>query len=407
MTAVQQSDQEMISFLQKYLTIDTAQSNPDYEAVCTFFKLQAEIDGLLYHKIILPSKRPVVVITYQGTEPSLPSLILNHHMDVVPALNTEQWLRPPFSGAIHNDMIIGRGVQDMKAVGVVHYWALKTLKDANIQPRRTIYLIAVPDEEVGGFTGTQQFIETEYFKSMNVGFILDEGIPSGDPMTLAIKVSERKPIQIEIITTGSLAHSSKLNCFNVIHELTTILNKIISEHQKQQKKSGSIDDGLLLSMNITSLTAGVHINNKTSLNVVPETASATIDIRVPPTMRLQEALNFIENIITEHKNSRYIVHATVTDQIIEHDYHTLLYNALEQTIHNYDIACKPLFFEASSDLRYYKLLGLDGVGFTPFTCQDAIHCTNESLPISDLIQGKNIMTHFLKNFCVNKETYNG
>ena len=403
----EQCDQEMISFLQQYITINTAQPNPDYESVCALFKAQAERDGFLYKHITLSSGKPVMIITYTGMDPSLPSLIINHHMDVVPALNTQQWKTPPFGGVITDDVIIGRGVQDMKGVGVVHYFALKALKSAGIQPQRTIHFLAVPDEEIGGFTGTQQFIETDCFKKMNAQFILDEGAPSGKPNTIAIKVSERKPIQIEITTTGSLAHGSKLNCFNAIHELTALLHKIVSKHYTQQKESISTADGLLLSLNITSLKAGVHNNNTTSFNMVPDSASATIDIRVPPTMKMRDALHFIENILHEHKNSGYIIHATVSDHETNNDYRTSLYNVLAQTIQECNLQPEPLFFEGSSDLRYYKTLGLDGIGLTPFTAHNAIHETNESLPITDVIQGKKIMIHFLKNFCVNKEKDNG
>ena len=407
MIILEQCDQEMISFLQQYITINTAQPNPDYESVCAFFKAQAEHDGFVYKKITLSSGKPVIIITYTGMDPLLPSLILNHHMDVVPAPNTQQWKTPPFAGLITDDVIVGRGVQDMKGVAVVHYCALKALKSAGIQPQRTIHFIAVPDEEIGGFTGTQQFVETDYFKTMNAQFILDEGIPSGKPNTIAIKVSERKPIQIEITTTGSLAHGSKLNCFNAIHELTALLHRVISKHQAQQKESSTIADGLLLSLNITSLKAGIHNNNTTSLNIVPDIASATIDIRVPPTMKMNDALQIIDTIVREHKNSSYIIHATVPDHTTNNDYHTPLYNALAQTIQECNLQVEPLFFEGSSDLRYYKTLGLDGVGLTPFTTHNAIHETNESLPIADLIQGKNIMVHFLKHFCVNKEKLNG
>ncbi len=397
----------MISFLQKYLTINTSQPNPDYASVCALFKAQAESDGFLYNEILLPSGKPVIVITYEGTDASLPSLILNHHMDVVPALNTEKWILPPFAGAIDNDIIIGRGVQDMKGVGVAHYYALKELRDAGVQLTRTVHIVAVPDEEIGGFTGTKQFIETDFFKTMNCGFVIDEGIPSGDAANLAIKVTERKPLQIQITVTGSLAHGSKLNCFNAIHELVNILNTITTHHQMQQKESATQPDGLLTSMNITSLTAGMHSDNQICLNMVPDCASATVDIRVPPTMRMHEATDFIENLINKHTNCTYTVHAAVPDQHVKDSYTTPLYNSLEQAIKECGIRSEPLFFEGSSDLRYYKALNIDGVGFTPFTTTNAIHCTNESLPVADLIQGKNIMVHFLKKFCITKENTNG
>ena len=95
----------MISFLQQYLRINSAQPNPDYESACALFQAQAEEDDFLYQKIVLPSGKPVVVITHEGTDSSLPSLILNHHMDVVPALNKEQWIADPFGGCIIDNII--------------------------------------------------------------------------------------------------------------------------------------------------------------------------------------------------------------------------------------------------------------------------------------------------------------
>jgi len=397
----------MISFLQHYLTIDTSHPNPDYKTVCALFKAQTKRDGFLYNEILLPSGKPVIVITHKGTNESLPSLVLNHHMDVVPAPNTNEWITPPFAGAIDNGIIIGRGVQDMKGVGAVHYYALKELADTGIRLARTVHIVAVPDEEIGGFTGTQQFVKTDFFCSMNVGFILDEGVPSGDLQTVAIKVTERKPLQIEITVTGALAHGSKLNSFNAIHELINILNTFIIHHKEQQNRSATHADGLLLSMNITSLTAGIRNNDHISFNIIPDNARATIDIRVPPTMLMHEVTDFIENIVEKSQHGSYAIHATVPDQPVENSYETPLYNSLTHAIKEYGLTPKPLFFEGASDLRFYKALNIDGVGFSPFTTHDAIHCTNESLPITDLIQGKNIIIHFLKNFCINKENTNG
>ena len=35
----------------------------------------------VYH---VDSKKPIIILTWTGTEPSLPSILLNSHMDVVP-----------------------------------------------------------------------------------------------------------------------------------------------------------------------------------------------------------------------------------------------------------------------------------------------------------------------------------
>ena len=52
-----------------------------------------------------------------------------------------------------NGDIYGRGIQDMKSVGIQHFELIRKMKQNNVRPDRTIYLTFVPDEEIGGHTG--------------------------------------------------------------------------------------------------------------------------------------------------------------------------------------------------------------------------------------------------------------
>ena len=391
---------EMVSFLQKYLRVDTSQPTPDYKQACTLLKVQAQSDGFLVQEIILPSGNPVVIITYEGTHPTLPTLALNHHMDVVPAPNIHNWTSPPFSGDIKHNTIIGRGIQDMKGIGVTHYFALKELKDAGIKPKRTIHLLAVPDEEVGGFKGTKEFVETDIFKKLNIGYVIDEGRASGNAKKINLKVADRKPLQIHLTSKGSLVHGSKLQCHNAIHELIQMLHHIVDHHQEQQQKTATTPAGLLLSMNITSFQAGIFNQGKTAINVVPNIATATVDIRIPPTMKIKDIKQMIEDIIVQFPNVNYTIEATVNERTFDQKYETPLYKALAKTITQYNMEPIPLYGEGASDLRYYLERGIQGIGITPFTAKDNVHGTNESLPIDDFVQGKDIIAQFIKNFCV-------
>src|SRR5690242_649082 len=91
---------EMISFLQEYIRIKTAMPNPDYEAVGRLFEVHAVRDGFIFNRHLLPSGYPCFVITAPGKNPALHSLILNHHMDVVPVFEPSLWTVDPFAGAI-------------------------------------------------------------------------------------------------------------------------------------------------------------------------------------------------------------------------------------------------------------------------------------------------------------------
>lgn len=93
-------------------------------------------------------KNPVVVMTWLGTEQSLPTIVLNSHMDVVPS-NDKTWTHPPFAAEIDSKgQIFARGTQDMKCVGLQYLIAIKMLKQSGVLPKRTIHITFVPGNQI-------------------------------------------------------------------------------------------------------------------------------------------------------------------------------------------------------------------------------------------------------------------
>jgi aminoacylase len=99
-------------------------------------------------------------------------------MDVVPVFE-EKWTQPPFGANMDSQgRIYARGAQDMKCVGMQFLGAIRALKKDGAQPKRTIHLTFVPDEEIGGLLGMAEFVHTDEFKKLNCGFAIDEGVAS-------------------------------------------------------------------------------------------------------------------------------------------------------------------------------------------------------------------------------------
>ncbi len=392
-------DDQMITTLQGYIRINTGHPTPPYYHALDLLQKLAQKDGFKFQKIALPSGNPVGIISFVGSDPTLPALALNHHMDVVPASNPHEWKSDPFEAKIVDGELIGRGVQDMKGIGMVHYFALKELMNSGFVPKRTIHIFAVPDEEVGGFKGTKEFVNSDEFKTFNIGYIIDEGHASGDPGMLEIKVSERKPIQIIVIGKGALAHGSHLQDFNVAHELVKFLSFITDLHTQNQAKSQSVEPGKLLSLNISSLTAGVRkADGSVAYNMIPDDVQATIDIRVPPTMKKMDVVTMLDREIQKYPSLSYVIAAQAEEEPNFIDKKTHLYQELEKTIRSFGYEVKPHYFEASSDLRFYLDRGIDSIGFTPFTIVDNIHGTNESVPIDQLKKARKIVSQFIREF---------
>lgn len=383
-----------INFLQQYLRINTSYPTYDYDRVIDLFIQQAGRDGFATRKIVLDSGLPVLVITITGRDSSLPALMLNHRMDVVPATG-EAWIADPFAGAIMNKVIIGRGTQDMKGVGVAHYMAAREVYKNLGTPERTIHIVLVPHEEVGGFLGTKQFVEHPLFTSLNIGYVLDEGQPSGNHKQLLCKISERSPLQIEVTATGTAAHGSSLLADNPLHTLVKFLDKLCALQEEQKHASTQTAPGLLTSYNITSLSAG----SSEALNVIPGHAQATVDIRIAPEETSADIQAKLDALCALYTNVTYIVRARGLEQTGIGDMSGALATTCEHATLAHGLTLVPHYFEGATDARFYAQRGIETIGLTPFISTPNLHGINESLTCAELLQGQKIFEHIIKHFC--------
>lgn len=141
--------------------------------MATSLDLPVEVVETIPHK-------PIVIISWKGTEPTLPTIVLNSHMDVVPVF-AEKWTYPPFLAHMDAEgRIYARGAQDMKCVGMQFLAAVRALRNQGIRLRRTVHVLFVPDEEIGSTLGMRAFVQTDHFRKLNCGFALDESLASPD-----------------------------------------------------------------------------------------------------------------------------------------------------------------------------------------------------------------------------------
>jgi acetylornithine deacetylase len=78
------------------------------------------------------------------------SLILQGHVDVVPAGPLEGWQTPPFAPTIIDGWLYGRGAGDMKNGLTANLYAVEALKRVGYQPAACLYQQSVVEEESTG-----------------------------------------------------------------------------------------------------------------------------------------------------------------------------------------------------------------------------------------------------------------
>ena len=158
-----------------------------------------------------------LLFTWRGSDPSLPPLLLMGHYDVVPVEpGTEsRWEQPPFSGAIVNGYVWGRGTLDDKITVISILEAAEELIARGFRPKQTILFAFGHDEELGGMEGASHTARLLASRGVKLDAVLDEGgvitVGSlrGAPRPVAlIGIAEKGSASVELRARGEGGHSS-------------------------------------------------------------------------------------------------------------------------------------------------------------------------------------------------------
>jgi acetylornithine deacetylase len=122
------------------------------------------------------------------------SLMLNAHCDTVDVAGMEE----PFSGAIRDGKLYGRGAFDMKGSLAACMAAAKALADSGARLRGDVLVAAVADEEYGSL-GTRHLI----------GRVRVDGAIVTEPTALETCLAHKGYLWIEVAIAGRAAHGSK------------------------------------------------------------------------------------------------------------------------------------------------------------------------------------------------------
>ena len=158
-----------------------------------------------------------LVYHLQGQNSALKPVLYMGHMDVVPIepATENAWQQAPFSGAVADGVIWGRGTIDDKVSVVALMEALELYLQQGLQPQRSLYFAFGHDEEAGG-EGAKAI--AQYFAEQNIQFefILDEGgvvtdgiVPGASQRVALVGVAEKGFVNFKLTVKGEGGHSSQ------------------------------------------------------------------------------------------------------------------------------------------------------------------------------------------------------
>ena len=388
------------------------------EYVCAFLSGL----GIEPRLLELEPRRSNVVARWPGTDPMLPALLIQAHLDTVPAQPAE-WSLDPFSGAIEAGNVWGRGAVDMKDAVAMYLVALKSMKMNNRVPKRDLILAFTADEETGGRLGAEYLVRQHpgLFEGCGVsigevgGFNISV---EGGPTIYLISTIDKGIRRYTVRCRGTSGHGSMLAQNNPLIELSRELVAIdsleYSSHvvgamrslvrsiapsqrdpiafSEELAKAGPVSrmliPGLSNTTNVTKIRGGY------SENVIPFEAWATLDCRFLPGQEhaLHSALLSALNSRTELTLNR---HTPAIESPDESDWFTWLSQPLLRATP--DALVSPFVFSGSTDNKWFSTLGIPTYGFTPlhlpadYDFASMFHGVDERIPISSLEFGVGVL----------------
>ena len=144
--------------------------------------------------------------------------MLNAHFDTVGV----EGMSEPFSAAIRDGKLYGRGAYDMKGSLAAQMAAIKALAESGAKLRGDVVLAAVADEEYGSL-GTTAVIE--HVKT-------DAAIVT-EPTSCDICLAHKGYLWIEVETTGRAAHGSR---FELGVDANMRMGRFLAELEKLERE---------------------------------------------------------------------------------------------------------------------------------------------------------------------------
>jgi acetylornithine deacetylase/succinyl-diaminopimelate desuccinylase-like protein len=423
------------------LSDETVRTLSDYLRINTTNPPGNEMRGIAFLKQILEREGFEVQVFDTGTSGlgagrgnlyarlrgngSKKAIALVHHVDVVPA-SPEHWSVDPFSGAIKDGYVWGRGALDMKGEGIVYLMAMIALKRSGVPLTRDIVYIANSDEEMGS-TGAEMFAARHADLLSDVEYLLTEGggnkVRDGKLEYFGVGVAEKRAFWQKLTVKGVPSHGSAPTKQNPVPRLVAALDRIAryetplhvtpgmakffrdisQDYTGEQRKwladvRTAIRDPRARAWLTSDVVWNANLRNTISLtglrgsdktNVIPPEASAELDIRLLPDTDPEAFLATLKRIVNDTA-----VHWTPIHPLnapLESPLDTDLFRAIERAAHERIPGARVTtpMLTGATDRPYYRALGIITYGLDPFRVEESealrgVHGNDERLSVENV-----------------------
>jgi succinyl-diaminopimelate desuccinylase len=219
-----------------------------------------------------------------------PHLMFAGHTDVVPTGDTGKWTHDPFSGAIENGVLYGRGAVDMKGGIAAFIAALARIEARGIALPGSVSLLITGDEEGPAINGTVKLLEWAKQKGEQWDAALVGEPTNPDAMGDMIKIGRRGSVSGQITVHGKQGHVAYPNLAdNPARGIVRLCSALMAE---------PLDDGSADFQPSNLEVTTIDIGNQAS-NVIAGEAHASFNIRFNDHWTLVRLKGEIERRLSE------------------------------------------------------------------------------------------------------------
>ena len=419
--------QEMI----RIPSVNHGEGRGDEKAMAEYVASKLSEVGIKSELIETAPNRVNVVAKIEGSDPNRPGLVLHGHLDVVP-VNADDWTVDPFSGLIKDGFIWGRGAVDMKDMDAMILASVRMWQRIGYKPPRNILLVFFADEEAGSNYGSRWLVKhrPEIFEGYSEAVSEVGGFSitiTGEHRLYLIEAAQKGIQWLKLTAKGTAGHGSFINKDNSVTKVADAVSRIGNYEWPQLETKTSN----LLFRKIAELTGdkydaknvkpllhhlgdavkmlGATISNTANptmleagykVNVIPQSASATVDGRFLP--GYEEELH---QTIKKLAGDDIEVEILTRDIALEVEFAGPLVKAMCDAINVEDAAGIPVpyLMSGGTDNKALHDLGIIGYGFSPLKLPKDLdffalfHGVDERVPIEGLKFGVRVLYEFLEN----------
>ncbi|WP_054311832.1 succinyl-diaminopimelate desuccinylase [Mesorhizobium sp. 1M-11] len=199
-----------------------------------------------------------------------PHLMFAGHTDVVPVGDEAAWTHPPFSAAIANGEMYGRGAVDMKGGIACFIAALARHIAQKGAPKGSVSLLITGDEEGPSINGTVKLLEWASAKGETWDASIVGEPTNPDTLGDMIKIGRRGSLSGTVTVNGRQGHVAYPHLAdNPVRGLMTLTDALLNPVFDKGTKNFQPTN-----LEVTSIDVG-----NLATNVIPAKASATFNIR--------------------------------------------------------------------------------------------------------------------------------